>query len=149
MTIGVPLISKNCFEGTPFLPAGAMRVPRPAAGMMTITFIRGEKYNNFAGVTVQSDTLKLSGCTPGALDGLLCEASREHLLKRPLDALCSLLNDPDLFCLLLQVGRVEDGLQRIADMVIHVGNHAYLPQHGVVLAPFVSKNQGPRQKTDQ
>ncbi len=47
MTMGVPLISKNCFEGTPFLPAGAMRVPRPAAGMMTVTFIRGEKYNNF------------------------------------------------------------------------------------------------------
>jgi hypothetical protein len=42
ITIGVPLISKNCLEGAPFLPAGAMRVPRPAAGMMTVTFI-GEK----------------------------------------------------------------------------------------------------------
>jgi hypothetical protein len=40
--MGVPLISKNCFVGAPFLPAGAMRVPRPAAGMMTVTFI-GEK----------------------------------------------------------------------------------------------------------
>jgi len=37
--MGVPLISKNCFEGAPFFPAGAMRVPRPAAGIITITFI--------------------------------------------------------------------------------------------------------------
>src|SRR5690349_11516936 len=48
MRMGVPLISKNCFEGTPFLPGGTIRVPRPAAGMIAITFIKGQKYNNFA-----------------------------------------------------------------------------------------------------
>src|SRR6266851_6839576 len=52
MRIGVPPSSVNCFEGDafclPFAPAdtGAMRVPRPAAGIMTITFIAGCKYTS-------------------------------------------------------------------------------------------------------
>ena len=49
--IGVPPSSENCLEGGAFFcltlaPAdiGAMRVPRPAAGMITTTFIAGSKY---------------------------------------------------------------------------------------------------------
>src|SRR5437764_11227153 len=51
--MGVPARSVNCFEGCGFLPfavlplgTGAMRVPSPAAGMMTMTFIAGCKYTD-------------------------------------------------------------------------------------------------------
>src|SRR2546428_13889020 len=48
MRIGVPLSSVNCLEATGFFPfasgADAMRVPRPAAGMMATTFMAGCKY---------------------------------------------------------------------------------------------------------
>src|SRR5579862_1233777 len=52
--MGVPASSVNCFDGCGFLdfaslPAartGAMRVPSPAAGMMTITFMAGSQYTS-------------------------------------------------------------------------------------------------------
>src|SRR5579864_6304454 len=51
MRMGVPARSVNCFDGCGFrvfasraLGMGAMRVPRPAAGIMTITFMAGCKY---------------------------------------------------------------------------------------------------------
>src|SRR5580693_1278139 len=51
--IGVPPSSVNCFEGSalfclPIAPTGIgpMRVPRPAAGMITNTFIAGSKYTS-------------------------------------------------------------------------------------------------------
>src|ERR1035441_6168287 len=54
--MGVPARSLNCFEGCGFLVLasmalgmGAMRVPRPAAGIMTITFIAGCKYTSARG----------------------------------------------------------------------------------------------------
>src|SRR3954451_22002743 len=51
MRIGVPLSSKNCFEVTPALPR-AIRVPSPAAGMITITFdIRDRKYSSAQGAS--------------------------------------------------------------------------------------------------
>src|ERR1700674_4352609 len=59
--MGVPLISKNCLEGTPFLPTGAIRVPSPAAGMTAITFIKGRKYSNFCpeGSALVSKTISI------------------------------------------------------------------------------------------
>ncbi len=46
--MGVPPSSVNCLEGAAFLLFGlgadAMRVPRPAAGIITTTFIAGCKY---------------------------------------------------------------------------------------------------------
>src|SRR5436190_4763623 len=48
MRIGVPPSSVNCLDATGFFPfdsgADAMRVPRPAAGMMATTFMAGCKY---------------------------------------------------------------------------------------------------------
>src|SRR5208283_5488831 len=48
MRIGVPPSSVNCLLAAGFLPrapgAEAMRVPRPAAGMIATTFIAGCKY---------------------------------------------------------------------------------------------------------
>src|SRR5437764_188200 len=48
MRMGVPASSVNCLDGCAFfalesiaLGTGAMRVPSPAAGMMTITFMAG------------------------------------------------------------------------------------------------------------
>src|ERR1700722_5407146 len=53
MRMGVPASSVNCLEGWGFfvfasraLGMGAMRVPRPAAGMITITFMAGCKYTS-------------------------------------------------------------------------------------------------------
>src|SRR5579864_8725908 len=55
MRIGVPPSSVNCFDGgvffcRPLAPPGigAMRVPRPAAGMITMTFMAGCKYTSAA-----------------------------------------------------------------------------------------------------
>ena len=52
--MGVPFSSVNCFEGdAPLLFArdgDAMRVPRPAAGMMTVTFMEGAQYTSGAEV---------------------------------------------------------------------------------------------------
>jgi hypothetical protein len=51
MRIGVPPISENCFDAAGFLllasDACAMRVPKPAAGIMTKTFIAGCKYTGW------------------------------------------------------------------------------------------------------
>src|SRR2546422_7600292 len=48
MRMGVPPSSVNCLEAACFLPfalgADVMRVPRPAAGMITTTFIAGDQY---------------------------------------------------------------------------------------------------------
>src|SRR5215472_7208130 len=46
--MGVPPSSVNCFAGADFrvLLLGAMRVPKPAAGMMTSTFMAGDKYTS-------------------------------------------------------------------------------------------------------
>src|SRR5713101_614221 len=50
MRIGSPPKSVNCLDGADFLPlscalgTGAMRVPRPAAGMITTTFMAGCNY---------------------------------------------------------------------------------------------------------
>src|ERR1035441_2195686 len=51
MRMGVPASSVNCLEGWGFfvfasraLGMGAIRVPRPAAGIITITFMAGGKY---------------------------------------------------------------------------------------------------------
>src|SRR5947208_1239218 len=57
MRIGVPLSSVNCLEATGFFPfdsgADAMRVPRPAAGMMATTFMASPdhilRYHRFGG----------------------------------------------------------------------------------------------------
>src|SRR5262252_10029153 len=53
MRIGVPLSSVNCFEGWDFFSfaslateTGAIRVPNPAAGMITNTFIAGCQYTS-------------------------------------------------------------------------------------------------------
>src|ERR1700683_1303536 len=60
MRIGVPPSSVNCLEGDalrlPLAPTGTgtMRVPRPAAGMITTTFIAGSKYTGGGqGVQIQ------------------------------------------------------------------------------------------------
>src|SRR6266568_9321981 len=47
MRIGTPSSSKNCLERRGVCPACAapMRVPSPAAGIMTKTFIRASQYN--------------------------------------------------------------------------------------------------------
>src|SRR5271170_4010214 len=54
--MGVPPSSVNCLVVVGFLPfalgAEAMRVPKPAAGMITNTFIAGCKYTR-AGASVQ------------------------------------------------------------------------------------------------
>src|SRR5207253_7907645 len=46
---GVPPSSVNCLEGPAFFPfplgGDAMRVPSPAAGIITTTFIGGDKYS--------------------------------------------------------------------------------------------------------
>jgi hypothetical protein len=43
--MGTPFTSVNCFEGDGFLlllrAAADMRVPKPAAGMITLTFMNG------------------------------------------------------------------------------------------------------------
>src|SRR5712692_5925546 len=56
MRIGTPSSSVNCLDGADFFPralgAEAIRVPRPAAGMMTTTFIEGDQYTA-ASVAVQ------------------------------------------------------------------------------------------------
>src|SRR5690349_17343085 len=53
MMMGIPLSSANCLDGLGSLPAAAlrpgggaptMRVPSPAAGMMTTTFMRARVY---------------------------------------------------------------------------------------------------------
>ena len=62
MRIGLPPSSVNCFEGGAFFglslaptSIGAMRVPRPAAGIMTVTFIAGCKYTSAeSGVQMQA-----------------------------------------------------------------------------------------------
>ena len=49
--MGVPASSVNCFEGADFFPgavSGAMRVPRPAAGIMTNTFTGRSVYERKA-----------------------------------------------------------------------------------------------------
>src|ERR1700730_14332149 len=56
MGMGVPPSSVNCLVAAGFLPlaagADAIRVPRPAAGMITTTFIGGCKYTR-VGASVQ------------------------------------------------------------------------------------------------
>src|ERR1051325_346091 len=54
MRIGTPSNSVNCLEAegvTRALLAAAIRVPRPAAGMITITLIAGLKYTRLGGGT--------------------------------------------------------------------------------------------------
>src|SRR5580700_4577921 len=50
MRIGVPASSANCLDGARFLvlarEAGLMRVPRPAAGIITTTFMAGCQYTS-------------------------------------------------------------------------------------------------------
>src|SRR5580700_4379270 len=52
--MGTPSSSLNCLLGSFFLAfaaeGGAMRVPRPAAGTITNTFIRGDQYSTGAGI---------------------------------------------------------------------------------------------------
>src|SRR5580693_5149245 len=75
--IGVPPNSVNCFEGGafrfPLAPTGmgAMRVPSPAAGMITTTFIAGSKYTGASeGVQIQKQFTaerEIAEKTPGGL----------------------------------------------------------------------------------
>src|SRR5690348_14022013 len=66
MRIGIPPNSVNCFEGCAFfdrvsmaLGTGAIRVPSPAAGMMTTTFMAGGQYTSaHAGVQMGSPKVK-------------------------------------------------------------------------------------------
>src|SRR5215470_5018869 len=44
--MGVPPSSVNCLEGPFPLLTGDIRVPSPAAGMMTTTFMAGDKYTS-------------------------------------------------------------------------------------------------------
>src|SRR5437870_5224892 len=72
MRTGVPPRSKNCLDAAGFLPfvseAVDMRVPRPAAGMMTTTFIAACKYKRWEETVQMSQTaLSLSCC-----NGLNC-----------------------------------------------------------------------------
>ena len=64
----------------------------------------------------------------------------KHLAQGPLNPLRSVLDDPDLLRLFLHVGRVEDRLQRVANMVVHLGNHAELAEDCVVPVQLIGKN---------
>ena len=84
MRIGVPPISENCFDAAGFLlfasEAGVMRVPNPAAGMITTTFIAGCKYKA-RGAQVQI-SLTQTPCHPER-SGLLREAKQSRSRRTP------------------------------------------------------------------
>src|ERR1700683_3911237 len=75
MRMGVPASAVNCLEGcglvfalgSKALGMGAMRVPRPAAGIITITFIAGCKYTS---------------AEAGSSNGPLANGSSQHLSHR-------------------------------------------------------------------
>src|SRR5690348_11319489 len=120
MTIGVPLISKNCLEGAPFLPAGAMRVPRPAAGMMTVTFIGVKSITTLqrgrllCGLTCTWPGRSASRCRSGfRLRRSGFRFSREYFSQGPFDPPGPFLDDTDLFGLFLQEWGVNYRLQGI------------------------------------
>lgn len=73
--------------------------------------------------------------------------SRQHLAQRPLDAIHCLLYHLNLFGL-LGVWRIRNGLQRIAHVVVHGGNHGYFPVYFFGPALFVGKNHQSRQHCD-
>jgi hypothetical protein len=75
--------------------------------------------------------------------------SGKYLSQSPLNSLRAFLDDPDLFRLLTYVRRVKNWLQRIADVVIHLGNHAHLAQYCPVLMQLVKKYQNARQDSYQ
>src|ERR1035438_3288834 len=89
MRMGVPASSVNCLEGWGFfvfasraLGMGAIRVPRPAAGIITITFMAGCKYTRRR--RESSNRLLGRTVTPPAwrqrkMPALLVDASRPDL----------------------------------------------------------------------
>src|SRR6478672_2491080 len=145
MTIGVPLISKNCLEGAPFLPAGAMRVPRPAAGMMTVTFIGVKSITTlqrvaYAGLQADGQGHSASSCRSGfRLRRSGFRFSREHFSQGPFNPPGPFLDDADLFGLFLQERGVNYRLQGIADMVVHFGNYPHPGQHKLMLVPLIGE----------
>src|SRR6266852_5592385 len=92
MRIGVPPNSENCLDAAGFLflasEAGAMRVPRPAAGMMTTTFMAGCKYKAYgetcSNVTVQRnyDLVAFGGSHNSTRfpSGSVIQAKRPHVV---------------------------------------------------------------------
>lgn len=74
--------------------------------------------------------------------------SREYLAQRPLNSLRAFLDDLDLLRLFIHIGRVENRLQRVADMVIHLRNHAHLADHRFVPVPLVGKDHRARENSN-
>jgi hypothetical protein len=62
-----------------------MRVPSPAAGMITITFMSGEKYNNFQIVSLRSTPLDITW--RGRLRVLPLHRARRASQPRPYEIL--------------------------------------------------------------
>ena len=131
-----------------------MRVPKPAAGMMTVTFIRGEKYNNsgerIAEPLNNGDSRFASGgCAGSPIRGRLLCLSGKHIAQRPLDSISSFLDNPDLLRLFFHVRRIKNLLQCVSHMMIHVGNNAHLAKQHIVAAQLVTEDQQPGQYSNE
>src|SRR5580658_7503207 len=82
MRMGVPASSANCLDGAMFfvraLGAELMRVPRPAAGIITTTFMAGCQY------TGRDWVVQISiASSPRPEENALSSREREYTLSRP------------------------------------------------------------------
>src|SRR5438128_1833781 len=137
MIMGMPPSSANCFEGAgwPRLAAAAdMRVPSPAAGMMTETFINREKEYSSRAAAYSPVRSAVTGCGwrctgsgeragsggAGRLAALSCRSSNLPKISLPGDG-----------------GHFVDGLQHVAppapatalERIGGVGDQLQLAQH--------------------
>src|SRR5260370_9542228 len=129
--IGVPSSSANCLVGATFrpLPPGvAIRVPSPAAGIITITFIAGEQYipvqiypcNRNPGFGNQ--TTPLSNRAPPITGGIV----------KPKRSVISLIG----FCLLTALGAALAFAVIVAGGSVALAGHQYSEaQENSLLAP--------------
>jgi hypothetical protein len=66
-----------------------------------------------------------------------------------LDPVYPFLHNSDLLCLFLQIGRVQDGLEGISHMMIHLSNDPHLAQHGIVTMQLIDEHQDTGRNPDQ
>src|ERR1051326_2184159 len=90
----------------------------------------------------------LLGRASRTLRRLAVDTSRKHLFKGPLDALRPLLDDADLLGLLLQIWRVDDRLERVPDVMVHLRDHSHLAGKLFMPVALVDEHYSTRNQTN-
>ena len=122
---------------------------------MTVTFIGVKSIATLPAVGPEADRLQ-----PCLGRGLRCRAWRfgawrervfsgKHFSQRPINPASSFLNNSYLLCLFFQIRRIDDRLERIADMVIHLRNYAHFFKNQLVLVALIGEYQDSGKNADQ